>query len=86
MEIREREREAGGGGGGVQDRCTHYSILPLVVSTPSGIPRDTRRYTEVILQLRSTSDLLISLAHIAEARLFKCFVFCAEIHLEAHPR
>ena len=30
----------------VQDRCTYYSILPLVVSTPSGIPRDTRRYTE----------------------------------------
>jgi len=38
----------------VQDRCTHYRYCLLVVSTPSGILRDTLRYIQITLPSHSS--------------------------------
>ena len=72
-EVAGAARRRFGKGQVIQDRCTHYSTryCLLVVRIPSGILRDTLRYTKVTLRSHSTHIFLTLLTRIAGTHPFE---------------
>ena len=72
--------------GRVQDRCTHYSILPSSSKYPKRYPQGYPPVHEGHSLITFHNSFLILLTRTVGIRLFGCFVSCVEIHLELRPR